>query len=65
MKCMENDSFLAFSLHLALVMMQVTPLTEQCTAAFVSWKKAGFLQFWVLQKISLCVKSLFPLLLKM
>lgn len=38
----ENESFLAFSLHLALVMMQVTPLTEQCPAAFVCWKKAGF-----------------------
>lgn len=60
----ENESFLVFSLHLVLVMMQVTPLTEQCPAAFVCWKKAGFFQCWVFQKISLCVKSLFPLLLK-
>lgn len=37
----ENESFLSFSLHLALIMMQVTPLTEQCPAAFVCWKKAG------------------------
>lgn len=63
----ENESFLSFSLHLALIMMQVTPLTEQCPAAFVCWKKAGgfFFKIWVLQKISLCAKSFFRLLLKM
>lgn len=56
----ENESFLAFSLHLALIMMQVTPLTEQCPAAFVFWKKAGgfflnygsFRRFLYVQKAS-------------